>query len=192
MCQYTLKKSHTARICRCQNNWFNTWVFFKNTLYLKWFHIFYHYVVNWPRCVWHHMMTSSNGNITGPLWRESTGDRWIPLTKASDAELWCFLWSAPEHTVEQTIEAPMSWDCIYMTIIPRWSEMLPNSKNCPHDSLFVLLTISRHWFRQWLGAIKHRAIILTNDDPAQWRIHVTSFNELTELYSRLLLNITVV
>ena len=22
--------------------------------------------------------------------------RWIPLTKASDAELWCFLWSAPE------------------------------------------------------------------------------------------------
>ena len=38
-------------------------------------------------------MTSSNGNIfrvTGPLWGESTGDRWIPLTKASDAELWWF------------------------------------------------------------------------------------------------------
>ena len=31
------------------------------------------------------MMTSSNGNIfrvTGPLWGESTGDRWISLTKA--------------------------------------------------------------------------------------------------------------
>ena len=41
------------------------------------------------------MMTSSNGNIfrvIGPLWGESTGHRWIPLTKASDAELWCFLW----------------------------------------------------------------------------------------------------
>ena len=40
------------------------------------------------------MMASSNGNIfrvTGPLWGEFTGDRWIPLTKASDAELWCFL-----------------------------------------------------------------------------------------------------
>ena len=39
------------------------------------------------------MMTSSNENIfhvTGPLWRESTGHRWIPLTKGSDAELWCF------------------------------------------------------------------------------------------------------
>ena len=44
------------------------------------------------------MMTSSNGNIfrvTSPLCGEFTGNRWIPLTKASDAELWCFLWSAP-------------------------------------------------------------------------------------------------
>ena len=44
------------------------------------------------------MMTSSNGNIfrvTGHLCGEFTGHRWIPGTKASDAELWCFLWSAP-------------------------------------------------------------------------------------------------
>ena len=27
---------------------------------------------------------------------EFTGNRWIPRTKASDAELWCFLWSASE------------------------------------------------------------------------------------------------
>ena len=27
-----------------------------------------------------------------PFVRESTGQRWIPLTKASDAELWCFLY----------------------------------------------------------------------------------------------------
>ena len=26
---------------------------------------------------------------------EFTGDRWIPRTKASDAGLWCFLWSGP-------------------------------------------------------------------------------------------------
>ena len=45
------------------------------------------------------MMTSSNGNIfrvTGPLRGEFTGLRWIPRTKASDAELWYFLWSPPE------------------------------------------------------------------------------------------------
>ena len=48
---------------------------------------------------WDFIMTSSNGNIfriTGPLCGKFTGHRWIPLTKASDAELWCFLWSAPE------------------------------------------------------------------------------------------------
>ena len=30
-----------------------------------------------------------------PLCGEFTGQRLIPSTKASDAELWCFLWSAP-------------------------------------------------------------------------------------------------
>ena len=42
------------------------------------------------------MMTSSNGNIfrvTGPLCGEFVGHRWIPLTKASDAELWFFIWA---------------------------------------------------------------------------------------------------
>ena len=61
------------------------------------------------------MMMLSNGNIfrvTDPLWGESTGHWWIPLTKASDTELWCFLWSAPEQTVEYTIDAPVIWDAI--------------------------------------------------------------------------------
>ena len=46
-----------------------------------------------------YMMTSSNRNIfrvPGHLCGEFTGHRWIPRTKASDAELWCFLWSASE------------------------------------------------------------------------------------------------
>ena len=36
----------------------------------------------------------------------------IPLTISSDAELWCFLWSAPEQTVEQTIKTLVIWDAI--------------------------------------------------------------------------------
>ena len=43
-------------------------------------------------------MTSSNRNtfrVTCPLCRKFTGTLWIPLTNASDAELWCFLCSAP-------------------------------------------------------------------------------------------------
>ena len=49
------------------------------------------------------VMKSTNGNIfrvTGHLCGEFTGRRWISRTKASDAELWCFLWSAPEWTFE--------------------------------------------------------------------------------------------
>ena len=48
----------------------------------------------------------SNGNsflVTGPLWGESTGHRWIPQTKVSDAELWILLWSVPKQTIEPTI-----------------------------------------------------------------------------------------
>ena len=43
------------------------------------------------------MMTSSNGNIfrvTGPLGGKFAGHQWIPHTKASDAELSFFRWSA--------------------------------------------------------------------------------------------------
>ena len=53
----------------------------------------------WPTACSVYMMTSSNVNIfrvTGHLCGEFTGPRWIPYTKASDAELWCLLWSAPE------------------------------------------------------------------------------------------------
>ena len=49
------------------------------------------------------MTTSSNENIfsvTGHLCGKFTGHRWIPLTKASDAELWCFLWPEPELSFE--------------------------------------------------------------------------------------------
>ena len=35
-----------------------------------------------------------------PFVRGIHRSRWIPHTKASDAELWCFLWSASEYTVE--------------------------------------------------------------------------------------------
>ena len=62
--------------------------------------------MKWPLCIvqaslsWYVvMMTSPNRCIfrfTDPLWGESTVARWIPLTKATEAELWCFL-SAPEQ-----------------------------------------------------------------------------------------------
>ena len=47
-----------------------------------------------------------------PFVRETTAHQWIPLTKVSDAELWCFLWFAPGQTGEQTIETPVICDAI--------------------------------------------------------------------------------
>ena len=56
----------------------------------------------WNRQIFH---------VTGHLCGEFTGHQ-FPRTKASDAELWCFLWSAPEYTVEQTIVRLVIWDAI--------------------------------------------------------------------------------
>ena len=61
-------------------------------------------------------MTSSNGNIfcvTGPFCGEFTGDRWTTLAKATDAELWCVLWSA-------------IWFAISIWSIPRIGSDWPN------------------------------------------------------------------
>ena len=50
----------------------------------------------------------------GPMWREFSSDQWIPLTEASGAELWCFLWSVTEQTIGQAIETPVIWDIILL------------------------------------------------------------------------------
>ena len=61
-----------------------------------------------PLCRWHFQIHFVHDDVIKwkhfprywPCVREFTGHRWLPLTKASDAELWCILWSAPEQTVE--------------------------------------------------------------------------------------------
>ena len=55
------------------------------------------YLVNIPW--WRHHGNISR--ITGPVWGESTGHRWIPLAKANDAGFWCFLWSATEQRLRK-------------------------------------------------------------------------------------------
>ena len=47
-------------------------------------------------CSWWRHQIEKFSRVTGPLCGEFTGHRWIPRTKASHAELCCFLWSAPE------------------------------------------------------------------------------------------------
>ena len=61
-------------------------------------------------------MTSSNGNlfrVTGHLWGESTGDRWIPLKKASDA---IFYASFDLRLNKLAIEMQVIWGAIALII----------------------------------------------------------------------------
>ena len=58
------------------------------------------------------MMTPSNRNISrvnGASLGESTDDRWFPLVNACNGELRCFLWSAPEQTVEHNRDVETPW-----------------------------------------------------------------------------------
>ena len=71
------------------------------------------------------MMTSSNGNtfrVTGLLCGEFTGPRWIPRTKASDAGLWCFLWSRINGWVNNREAGDLRRRCAnYDVIVMGWN-----------------------------------------------------------------------
>ena len=111
-----------------------------------------------------HMMTSSNGNIfcfTGPLWGESTSHQWILHTKTIGAELWCFLWSAPEQTVVQTRHQRMC--------IPAWglirgngnTEMVTRGAILGLCGLFVktpLTSVNPMFEIDWVIIISHNGI----------------------------------
>ena len=85
------------------------------------------------------MMTSSNGNIfrvTGHLCGEFTGPRWIPHTKATDAELWCLLWSAPNKRLSkhswgwwfETLSSPLWRHCNVLPLLSFYGSEGNNSK----------------------------------------------------------------
>ena len=47
----------------------------------------------------HDVIKWKHFRVTGLLCRKFTGPWWVPHTKASDAELWCFLWSAEHENI---------------------------------------------------------------------------------------------
>ena len=82
------------------------------------------------------MRKSSNGNIfsiTGPLWGEFTGHRWIPLTMASDAEFvvffdlrlnkqlskqsWGWWFEMPSHSLRCHCNDTFSSLCLYLPVL---------------------------------------------------------------------------
>ena len=73
-----------------------------------------------PRIYLSHMLIHE----TCSWWRHQleTSSALLALWEASDAELWCFLWSAPEQTAEQTIETPVIWDARQLKSVDRASD----------------------------------------------------------------------
>ena len=146
------------------------------------------------------MMTSSNGNIfrvTGHLCGVFTGPRWIPRTKASGAELWCFLWSAPVSDGHPILHKdPLAnvlthWgrdkiDAISQTTFSNtfsWMKIFEFRLKF-HWSLFprVRLTIFQHWFRWWLGAVQATGHYLNQWWLIYRRIYASlGLNELTTM-----------
>ena len=109
----------------------------------------------------------------GPLCGEFIGHRWIPRTKVSDAELWCFLWywtvlkcSVNIRNAGDLKRHHAHYDVIVMIIekLCYWSD------NMESQSLNIFLRLQ--WtrchrsgslrLRWWLAAWRHQAITLTN------------------------------
>ena len=113
-------------------------------------------------------MTSSNENIfrvTGPLWGESIGHLWFPLTKASDVELWCFLWSTPEQTVEQTIQTPVLWDTIALIMTSLWCKMSLQYRR----AMWIILNLILRVNLLDLVKLQFWAHIYTETEMSFWR-----------------------
>ena len=124
------------------------------------------------------MMTSSIGNIfciTDPLLGVSTGDRWIPLKKASDAELWCFLSSALEQAVNQTTETPVIWDAIALIMTSHCLVFV--NHNCI-DSFWLLFQI---YFPKLSALINTFWATLYADIEVFWRCIIDLFVYLVKM-----------
>ena len=78
--------------------------------------------------------------VTDPLWGEFAGQRWIPLTKTADAELWHFLRSEfIQAQIKENIKAPHHWPLCGDFRGERW---IPRTNSQWRGKCFHLMTPS--------------------------------------------------
>ena len=111
------------------------------------------------------MRTPSNGSISA----------FVALTKASDAEIRCFLWSAPEQTVGQIIVMPVIWDAIALFMKSLWCFILI-------QSYWDILTC--FFFNKCALMIKELCSSIDGTRPSkvQWRVVDTPLCFLPNLF----------
>ena len=109
--------------------------------------------------------------ITGHLCAEFTGDRWSPGTKASNADLWCFLWSdgwvnsgeagdLRRHRVHYNVtvmEVKYCWrgiplkafyivPCLLLLCNGLFINNPDDSSKVHHQKLYSFLFLKKNWF----------------------------------------------
>ena len=123
------------------------------------------------------MIASSNGNtflVTGLLCEEFTGHRWIPHTKASDAEFWCFFdLHLNQHNNEQIMETLG----FFTPSRSLWRH--GNAKGCQCDS-------SAHWTeaitsRPLCYKRSHKQTIIKPQSHGWPRFPVATFTNMVQL-----------
>ena len=138
------------------------------------------------------MMTSSNENIfhvTGPLCGEFTGDRWIPLTKASDRALmfsldWINDWlnnreadNLRRHR-NSTSYRNTILSCFYLSVNSASANsaasfsivfLAGTTKSTSWCRVFTVSTFQRSWWR-------HQMETFPRSWPFVWRIHRSPVN----------------
>ena len=101
------------------------------------------------------MMTSSNGSIfcvTGPLCGEFMSHQWIPLTKASDMELWYFLCAWTTGCVNNRDASDLRCHYIHYGVTVMWSECI-NSLSWQWWAWTLLRRINLQQFSTVCGTI---------------------------------------
>ena len=116
-------------------------------------------------------MTSSNGKLfraTGSLCGESTGPRWIPLTTASDAELWCFLGSAPRINgwVDNREAGDLRRHRAHYGVIVRVVQRLYRSYWLCITSIYINMTLMVWFFAMPLSILTLQHCLLRKKDEA--------------------------
>ena len=107
---------------------------------------------------------------------ETTGHRWIPLTKASDAELWYFLWSAPEQRWSK--QSTRRW---FETGYPSETHLKLNLSRS-HSCMTSITTVKSFWnFAQIMAMALHDDVIKWKQFPRYWPL-MPSFDVFFDLY----------
>ena len=110
-------------------------------------------------------------SITEPLWGESIGNRRIPFPKASDLELWYFIWCQPEQVIELTADYwwfHTTWHLYDVTVRPGLGVNKAPFINFSVSEIFNLVEVPLRFFES------HSC--LTGITAAEQRRHLSNMN----------------